>query len=687
MKIKLTTLIFVAIFLVNCSDTIEKQMGMEIISSEEELPECAKENEGEQVFVKDEDAPRICVDGSWKKDASSTSNGDSDFSCSTKELADKSGIKIICNGDSVGVVLNGEKGAPGKDGKDGDKGVPGEKGTVGKEGSDCTVNTDTLKLIVTITCGDNTTTIDLLDLVNTDSAVIDSEAIAISLDSLAGYSQKGPFLKGSTVYLYELADGRTLKQTNGNFTSSIMRDDGYYKFNARDLVSQYALIVIDGHYRDEVTGKVSDGAIKLKAISDVHKHSAGANVNILTHLEYERVYYLVTKKKMKVSAAKRQAQREILKQFYIELDGDRDSENMDVFGNSDADAALLALSILLQGDRSVADLTALLTEISSDMAQDGTWDDSTNKVDSVKTAIAEWAFDQDLSEFRANVDGWNLGNGVGDFETFIRNYIAKIYGIVPCGDGDNGSTRTIKNELSKHNAKTYTCYNGVLITPRIENQFLNPDIEYGKMIDSRDRKMYSTIKIGNQVWMAENLDYADSIAYPALQGRSWCYDDNPDNCDTLGRLYTWAAAMDSSATFSINGIGCGWYKECLPVYPVRGICPNGWHLPSRQEWDMMLAVVQEQFGSGKILRSKTEWPDGDDDTDGIGFSACPTGYVCRAYSDSSFCDFGNVAYFRTSTKTELHPDGSSYVMRLNTDAKTDQTIGHDQAASVRCIKD
>ena len=75
-----------------------------------------------------------------------------------------------------------------------------------------------------------------------DTLEADSERVAVSLDSLAGYSQKGPFLKGSTVYLYELSDGRTLKQTNGNFTSIITRDDGRYKFTARDLASQYAMI-------------------------------------------------------------------------------------------------------------------------------------------------------------------------------------------------------------------------------------------------------------------------------------------------------------------------------------------------------------------------------------------------------------------------------------------------------------
>ena len=101
-----------------------------------------------------------------------------------------------------------------------------------------------------------------------DTAEADSERVPISLDSIVGLTQKGPFLKGSTVYLYELSDGRTLKQTNGNFTSKITSDDGRYKFSARDLVSQYAMVVVDGYYRNEVTGGTSDAPIRLTALTD-----------------------------------------------------------------------------------------------------------------------------------------------------------------------------------------------------------------------------------------------------------------------------------------------------------------------------------------------------------------------------------------------------------------------------------
>ena len=391
----LVSLLAIAL-LAACGDTVENttinQTGVDVYASADELPECTEKNEGEQSLVKGETSVRICVDGEWAamKD---------DFSCKTVELKDKSGYKIVCNGDSIGVVLNG---SDGRDGKNGEDGADGKDAEVAKP----------------------------------DTTVNDSEKVAVSLDSLVGVTQKGPFLKGSTVYLYELSDGRTLKQTNGNFTSNITSNDGRYKFTARDLVSQYAMVVVDGYYRNEVTGVSSDAPIRLKALTDMRKRSS-VNVNLLTHMEFDRVYNLVTRgdkdgKKMTVKQAKRQAQKEILKQFHIELDSTTDAEDMDVFGASDADAALLAVSVLLQGDSNATALSVLLTEISNDIAVYGEWRDS-----AAKTKLADWALVAEctdrLQDFRRNVKGWGLSDIVPDFEKLIRNYVTLESGLGICG--------------------------------------------------------------------------------------------------------------------------------------------------------------------------------------------------------------------------------------------------------------
>ncbi|WP_407448813.1 FISUMP domain-containing protein [Fibrobacter sp.] len=123
--------------------------------------------------------------------------------------------------------------------------------------------------------------------------------------------------------------------------------------------------------------------------------------------------------------------------------------------------------------------------------------------------------------------------------------------------------------------------------------YLNPDIDYGEFTDERDGQVYKTVKIGDQVWMAQNLNYAyidvpynfsyNNNVYIS-DSTSWCYLNGPANCAKYGRLYTWAAAMDSVGEWSTNGKGCGYGKTCSPTYPVRGICPKGWHLPSNDEW-------------------------------------------------------------------------------------------------------
>ena len=445
MKARISLAFFSAVLLAACGDTVENvnQMGMDVVDSVADLPECTSKNEGEQAFVKGETSARICVDGEWY---ATVSGGDSDFSCKTEELKDKSGLKIICNGDSIGVVLNGSEG------KQGEAGEAGEKGDNGG----CTF--EKTETTLTIDCGNKAMKFTIADdgsLVGGEEVVLDSEMVAVSLDSLVGYTQKGPFIRGATVYLYELSDGRTLKQTSGNFTSNITRDDGYYKFSARDLVSQYAMVVAEGYYRNEVTGYPSDAQLRLKALTDMRKHSS-VNVNLLSHLEYDRVYYLVTREKMTVKKAKQQAQKEILRQFHIELDGNTDAEAMDVFGLSDADAALLAVSVMLQGDRPVAKFSELLTKISSDIEKDSAWKDADTKKE-----IAQWCANADssgrLDTIRQNVEGWKLSLMVPKFEKHVRHFWNTEYGLGDCTTNKNGdvvkATKGMAGEKTRYICK------------------------------------------------------------------------------------------------------------------------------------------------------------------------------------------------------------------------------------------
>ena len=218
----------------------------------------------------------------------------------------------------------------------------------------------------------------------------------------------------------------------------------------------------------------------------------------------------------------------------------------------------------------------------------------------------------------------------------------------------------------------------------------NPDIDYGTMTDSRDGKTYKTVKIGDQTWMAENLNYYDSTDVNVKE-KSWCYgkNDNGDSttCDVAGRLYTWAAAMDSVklANDADNPQDCGYGKECdlasRPATLVQGICDKGWHLPSRVEWNALFAAVGDESTAGKVLKSQTGWYNRNG-ADAFGFSALPAG---RRGSDVSYGEEGYSVYFWSSTEIS-----SKYAYRVyleyDADDATLSFFYKDYGFSVRCVK-
>jgi len=199
----------------------------------------------------------------------------------------------------------------------------------------------------------------------------------------------------------------------------------------------------------------------------------------------------------------------------------------------------------------------------------------------------------------------------------------------------------------------------------------------GSITDTRDGQTYKTVKIGAQTWMAENLNYETADSY--------CYNDSAKYCEKYGRLYTWAAAMDSAGTWSSNGKGCGYEKTCTPTYPVRGVCPEGWHLPTEAEFDTLFTAVGGLF-TGKVLKSTSGWVENGNGTDDYSFSALPAGY--RGYN-GRFCNEGRNAYFWSSTENYRY-NYRAYYMYLdyhNEYADLDDDFRKFGESSVRCVKD
>jgi uncharacterized protein (TIGR02145 family) len=156
--------------------------------------------------------------------------------------------------------------------------------------------------------------------------------------------------------------------------------------------------------------------------------------------------------------------------------------------------------------------------------------------------------------------------------------------------------------------------------------------EYGELIDDRDGQTYKTVKIGDQVWMAENLNYAYLQPTEELDSSSFCYNDSAEYCEKYGRLYTWVAAEMA--------------------------CPEGWHLPTETEWKNLFTAVGGSSTAGSKLKSAFGWNDYKDKsgngTDAFGFSALPAGsaecvisvrdgyddeFVCGAYGHEGYSAF------------------------------------------------
>ena len=192
---------------------------------------------------------------------------------------------------------------------------------------------------------------------------------------------------------------------------------------------------------------------------------------------------------------------------------------------------------------------------------------------------------------------------------------------VKCGDEDSVRVASVKfNSCAEYTEKSNW-------------SLMKEGIDYGCFKDERDGQVYHAVKIDTQTWMAENLNYRYvGVEYKTSSyqddSTSWCYNGEKSNCDTYGRLYTWSAAMDSAAQFTENeGTKCGYGVNCTPNTPHRGICPEGWHVPTNAEYSTLYTTIGDTDNAGIYLKSTDKWTS-NASTQGIdlyGFSVLPAG--------------------------------------------------------------
>ncbi len=183
----------------------------------------------------------------------------------------------------------------------------------------------------------------------------------------------------------------------------------------------------------------------------------------------------------------------------------------------------------------------------------------------------------------------------------------------------------------------------------------------GTFTDPRDGQTYKTVKIGSQIWMAENLNYEFLDSY--------CVDDDRENLKKYGRLYTYKSAQVAR--------------------------PDGWHIPSKEEWDKLEKFVADTLFRGDkdyvgyALKSRSGWEEYEDEgkpgngSDAFGFGALPAGYRS---GDGTFAGVLERAYFWSSTESGAY---YAFYRKLYYDVTVLFTHGNnkDNAMSVRCVKD
>ena len=217
-------------------------------------------------------------------------------------------------------------------------------------------------------------------------------------------------------------------------------------------------------------------------------------------------------------------------------------------------------------------------------------------------------------------------------------------------------------------------------------------VSFGTVTDDRDGQTYKTVTIGTQVWMAENLNYAyTGVKYNyggyTSDSTSWCYSNDASNCEIYGRLYTWAAAMDSAGLVDPAGagVGCGYGKICGVSGSVRGICPEGWHLPTYEEWQTLFTAVGGSSKAGTALKSQTGWYSQTGDAavrDAYGFSALPAG---DRLSGGLFGNAGLIARFWSASEGNGSNAYYMYLTYYNEGASL-YDYSKRYGISVRCLQ-
>lgn len=236
--------------------------------------------------------------------------------------------------------------------------------------------------------------------------------------NINGVFQKGPFVKGTTILISELDDD--LSQTGKTFYTIILDNKGSFEISDLELSSKYLNIYADGYFYNEINNELSNSTITLSAIVDVESNT-NFNVNSITTLESERVQYLV-KNGSTFEDAKVQARNEVYGIFGFSSTNQDNPETFNITQSGENNSILLAISLIILGSHSEAELTELISGIYLDIKTDGKLDDS-----KLQSALINEAKLLDINSIKNNiVNKYNdLGEDIviNEFDRHVNSFI------------------------------------------------------------------------------------------------------------------------------------------------------------------------------------------------------------------------------------------------------------------------
>lgn len=544
------------------------------------------------------------------------------------------------------------------------------------------------------------------------SSCNDSRSVAGTSDdpnqitaSIEGVVEKGPFVKGTTVTLFEL-NPETFAQTGKTFAGTVDGDDGSFSLGKLELGSRYVLVEASGYYWNELYGLKSTNPLSLKAVAKVGKDGK-ININVGTHITHKRILSLV-ENGMDFDKAKSQAEREVAEAFF----GDQSEqafENASIIDNE----KLLALSVIMLLTGPEPDVTEMIASLTAGLTDDLL----VNLADKAALRYNEYAYARRFM-------GQHFPDAsIGYFEHYIIAFWQKVYGLGECNKDKSGVLDTVRAEKSENAGKVLICkefepesgvYLWLSASGVEQNTFGLEPVEDGHLVmsetDSTVAYVYVDgqwreatdleIKIGKACVRATRGMIVSGIAdmYSGLENEFVCalidtselywkkatirdypkemyfnpdveYGSVTDKRD--GRTYktvdlagmTWMAENLTFETFGADcidslSIGCLYtWNVAMNLaegdtvessMPHKGICMDGWHIPDTTEWKM---VLDELLVAD--LKSSIGWPSGTA-TNTTGMSLVPIGYyvgagIVYSYSSKAYADYITANYFLVST--------------------------------------